>query len=156
MHISWAGIYSLVALIPGCLVFEYWLERFSKKRKSRLFYDVQRKGMSKLKKISWQDFEKVCAGYFTSRGYSVKLTGLGGADDGMDLIVSKRGHSAIVQCKHWKSKVGVVVIREMFGLMHANNHQEVYVIALSGFTKKAEEFAMGKPIHLISGDSLLS
>jgi restriction system protein len=71
----------------------------------------------------------------------------------MDLLISKKGKEAIVQCKHWKGRVGVTVVREMFGLMHAHKHKEVFIIALSGFTKQANDWAEGKPIRLIVPES---
>ena len=144
----------MVALSPLLLFIEVYLDRFSKHRKDRFFFFVKKRGLKAVQRLSWQDFERYCAGYFSSRGYRVQITGGGGADDGMDLLVSKNGKSAIVQCKRWKKPVGVQVIREMYGIMHANHHDQVFIIALTGYTKKAHAWALGKPIRLISAESL--
>ena len=44
----------------------------------------------------------------------------GGADGGVDLVLSKTGERILVQCKNWKSsKVGVSTVRELFGVVTA-------------------------------------
>jgi restriction system protein len=43
-----------------------------------------------------------------------------GPDGGIDLVIRKDGNRYLVQCKQWRSqKVGVKVVREMFGLVAA-------------------------------------
>ena len=147
--------YFFLFLIPCCLLIEPILDRYSKHNKTKRYYRVSNKGLEKLKSLSWQEFELICAGYFQSKGYAVKMTGGGGADNGMDLLIQKGRKNAIVQCKHWKSRVGVSVVREMFGLMHAYNHEEIFIVSLSGFTKDAFAWSKGKPIRLITGNALV-
>jgi restriction system protein len=137
------------ASLPLLLFIDLFFDRFSKHNKAKMFHAIKRKGDAAVQRLSWQEFERYCAGYFIAQGYKVKITGQGGADHGMDLLISKNGREAIVQCKHWKGRVGVTVVREMFGLMHAHKHQEVFIVALSGFTKQANDWAEGKPIRLI-------
>lgn len=149
------GTYILIWLMPLLLFIEPALDRISKNHRSKRYYRHAARNIEQIKKLSWQDFELVCADYFQKKGYKVKTTGLGGADDGMDLLITRGGKEAIVQCKHWKGRVGVTVVREMFGLMHANNHQEVFIVALSGYTKAAKEWAEDKPIRLLNGHHLI-
>ena len=61
-----------------------------------------------------------------------------------------------MQCKHWKGGVGVGVVREMYGVMHAEQFNGVFVVGLSGFTKEAWSWIKGKPIRLMDGRNLLS
>ena len=147
--------YIFVTMMPLLLAIEPLLDLKSRHRKTNLFHRNAKKGIEALKNLSWQDFEHVCSGYFKSKGYKVTMTGLGGADNGMDLLITKNGKQAVVQCKHWKGRVGVAVVREMFGLMHAQQHEQVFIVALSGYTKAAKEWANGKPIRLISGYHLV-
>lgn len=142
--------YISISILPILLFIDLFFDRFSRHRRSGFFFSIKRKGEGAVRKLSWQEFERYCAGYFISKGYKVKITGQGGADHGMDLLINKNGHDSIVQCKHWKARVGVVVVREMFGVMHAHHHTEVFIVALSGFTKQAREWADGKPIRLIT------
>lgn len=142
------GIPSLyvISFIHSCL--------FGSKHKRR-YKKTRSKGLSALKRMSWQDFEHFCAEHFRANGYTVKMMGLGGADGGMDLVLKKRGKRTLVQCKHWKGRVGVTIVREMYGVMCADNFASVYIVALSGFTKEAHNWAKGKPIQLIGGLDML-
>lgn len=80
-----------------------------------------------------------------------------GADGGIDLLLSKDGEHHIVQCKQWRnSKVGVAVVREMFGVLKASSAKTVYIVSSGHFTKEAIAFAAVQPITLINGDELLS
>lgn len=47
------------------------------------------------------------------------------------------------------------VVREMYGLMTAENASSVEVISSGMFTQEAKNFAEGKPIDLIDGGQLL-
>lgn len=61
---------------------------------------------------------------FRLQGYRVVETGGGGADGGIDLVLRKDGEKFLVQYKHWKAfKVGVAVIRELYGVMAAQGRR---------------------------------
>ena len=93
---------------------------------------------------------------YRRQGYSVTEGGFG-ADGGIDLVLRKGDEQVIVQCKQWNvQKVGVNVVREMFGVLTASNADKVIVICSGKFTQQAIEFAGDKPIELIGGNELLS
>jgi len=80
-----------------------------------------------------------------------------GADGGVDLVLRKAGRTSLVQCKQWKTvSVGAPVIREMFGLMVAENANETIIVTSGNFTRDAQSFAEGKPIRLVDGPQLLA
>lgn len=111
-----------------------------------------------IRAIEWKRFELLCAGYFEELAFRAQ-TVRGGPDGGIDvrLFTNASRHPAIlVQCKAWrKVPVGVAIVREMLGVMTAENVKEG-VIATSGtFTAEARGFAAGKEIMLIDGDDLL-
>ncbi|MGS2721006.1 restriction endonuclease [Paraglaciecola aestuariivivens] len=109
-----------------------------------------------IKDLSWSDFEVLVGEAFRRKGYSVKENVVSGPDDGIDLTLQKNGKVYIVQCKQWRSsKVGVSVVREMFGVMKATNAEAVYVVASGYFTKEAIRFARDLPVKLIDGKQLL-
>ena len=56
----------------------------------------------------------------------------------------------------WWVSVGVSVIRDMFGVLTAQNACKVVIICCGGFTRDALNFAENKPIELIGGAELLS
>ncbi|WP_408601247.1 restriction endonuclease [Pseudomonas sp. PLMAX] len=142
-------------IFPLVLILDFILGRLIRNRRRNAFEKLKKKGIGYLKSMSWQDFERFCALHFKAEGYKVEMCGLGGADGGMDLLLRKRWKTTLVQCKHWKAKVGVTTVREMFGVMHAHKFDNVIIVALSGYTKEAENWVGNKPIKLLSGPDLL-
>nr|WP_279213109.1 restriction endonuclease [Delftia acidovorans] len=80
-----------------------------KRRRSRLFETTSASSSADaLQNMSWREFETLVGEGFRRRGYSVKETGGGGPDGGVDLVLSKDGEKTLVQFKQWKAfKVGV-------------------------------------------------
>ena len=106
--------------------------------------------MDNIQHMRWQEFERLIAEAFLRQGYRVQETGGGGADGGVDILLSSDGERTLVQCKHWKTRqVGVAVVREMYGIMTAHGAARVKVITSGGFTTEAQRFAQGKPIDLL-------
>lgn len=149
-------IITLVVLSPLLLFIEPGIDLVFGRRKGRgLYRRAQKKGISAISAMSWQQFERLCAGYFTAKGYRVQLCGQGGADGGQDLVLRRSGKKTLVQCKHWKSRVGVSIVREMYGVMTAEQFDQVIIVGTSGFTKEAWSWAKGKPIHLMDANNLI-
>lgn len=108
-----------------------------------------------LEGMSWQDFEKLVGEGFRQRGFRVSEVGGGGADGGVDLVLHQGSDKYLVQCKQWKAmKVGVVTVRELFGVMAAQGAVGGYVVSSGQFSKEARNFAAGQNIELIDGDDL--
>jgi len=108
-----------------------------------------------LERITWREFEMLVGEAFCRRGYVVEETGGHGADGGVDIVLSKGGQRSLVQCKQWKaSKVGVKVVRELYGVMAAEGAVGGFVVTSGVFTGEALAFAAGKNIDLIDGPLL--
>ncbi len=60
----------------------------------------------------------------------------------------------IVQCKDWEQPVGEPVIRELYGVTMAAGANKGILISSGSFTRQAQEFAKGKPLELIDGETL--
>ena len=70
-----------------------------------------------LKSLSWTEFEQLVGEAFRQQGYQVVETPAG-PDGGVDLVLRKDGEKILAQCKHWRAtKVGVPIVRELFGVM---------------------------------------
>lgn len=112
-----------------------------------------------IKSLEWKRFEELCSGYFSAKGYRAELSRQG-ADGGIDIHLYKESYSptkvfGIVQCKAWSSyKVGVKPIRELFGVMTSENSPLAIFMTSGNYTKEAKEFAEGKSLKLLTGDSL--
>jgi len=127
---------------------------FAEKR--RRLVDEQT-SLEKLRETGWKDFEYLVAEAFRRRGYAVDYSLGRGADGGVDLTLRRDGRTSLVQCKQWKVfSIGAPIIREMFGLMTAEQAAEVIIVTTGKFTRDAQEFAAGKPIQLIDGPQLLA
>ncbi|MEP4891933.1 MAG: DUF2034 domain-containing protein [Aliiglaciecola sp.] len=128
---------------------------FKHKKRQQLLQHQQ--GIDTLREISWSDFEVLVGEAFRRKGFSVQENMSGGADGGVDLRISKDGKLHLVQCKHWRSsKVGVSIVREMFGVLTASKAQSVYLVTSGEFTNEAIKFANNLPITLINGHALLA
>lgn len=114
-------------------------------------------GLDSLRAMNWRQFEMLVGEAFRRQGYRIEETGLGGADGGIDLRLSKGGKTTLVQCKQWRSQsVDVKVVREMYGLLAHHGADAVKIVAIGDFTPDARRFAQGKPIELIHGEALLT
>lgn len=127
---------------------------FNSQRKAKQL-DAQ-ESIKTIRNLHWRNFEELVAEAYRRQGYRVTEGGVG-ADGGIDLELRKGDELVLVQCKQWKAqKVGVTVVREMFGVLTASNANKVVIICSSNFTQQAVDFASDKPVALVSGNELLS
>ncbi len=117
--------------------------------------------LKKLKRLSWDDFELLSMELFSKMHWKVLGNEKKGADGGVDIWMQKKSFtkkniSAIVQCKRYDDAlVTIKVIREMYGLMHEHNVDEVYIVTTNRFTKECYPFVEGKSMTLIDGENLI-
>lgn len=108
-----------------------------------------------LDNLSWREFEKLVGEGFRLQGYTVAENHEPGSDGGIDLTLRKGGEKYLVQCKQWRAfKVGVPVVRELYGVMAAKGAAGGFVVTSGRFTAEAEEFASGRNVQLIDGPRL--
>jgi restriction system protein len=107
--------------------------------------------------MSWREFEMLVGEAYRLQGYRVTETGGGGADGGIDLALTKGSEKFLVQCKQWKAyKVGVDVVRELYGVMAAKGATGGFVVTSGRFTDDAKAFAEGRNVQLLDGPKLFS
>lgn len=106
--------------------------------------------------MSWHEFELLVGEAFRLQGYQVIENGGNGADGGIDLVLRKNNDKFFVQCKQWKVyKVGVEVVRELYGVMAAHGAAGGFVVTSGRFTDAATEFVRGRNLKLVDGPVLL-
>lgn len=111
--------------------------------------------MQAISGMTWREFEQLVAEGFRVRGYTVHDMGGQGPDGGVDLALSKGAERYLVQCKQWRAtKVGVTVVRELYGVMAAEGAVGGFVVTSGSFTEDAESFARGRNIKLLAGPEL--
>lgn len=140
--------------IAGMILFAAPFAFFNSRRKAKQL-DTQR-NIQTVRGLHWRNFEELVAEAYRRQGYRVTEGGYG-ADGGIDLELRKDGQLTLVQCKQWKAqKVGVNVVREMFGVLTAHQANQFIIISSGTFTQQAIDFAAGKPIQLIDGPKLMA
>lgn len=127
---------------------------FNASRKRRQLDSQQ--SLDSIRELSWQQFEELVGEAYRRQGFRVVENDGVGPDGGVDLVISKDGKRFLVQCKQYRSqKVGVKVVREMFGLVTAEQAAGGVVICSGQFTRDAFQFAQGKNLKLVDGEQLL-
>jgi len=103
---------------------------------------------------SGREFERLVARAMRRSGWSVEEIG-GANDGGIDLVCSKGGLQAIVQCKAHAKKISPAVVRELYGTL-SNHRASIAILASTqGASDNARMWAEGKPIRFISIDDLV-
>lgn len=105
--------------------------------------------------MSWREFELLVGEAFRLQGYQVTESGGGGPDGGVDLRLRRGKETFLVQCKQWRAtRVGVDVVRELYGVMAAEGSSGGFVVTAGQFTPDAQGFATGRNIKLVDGKRL--
>lgn len=142
-----APLISLVLLAPALVsLVNSW--------RKRTLLENQR-DLRTIRSLSWREFEELVGEAYRRLGYTIKENFGPGPDGGVDLRLRKEDDLVLVQCKHWrKTKVGVKIIRELYGVMTAERASAGVVITTGTFTHEARLFAISKPLELVDGKRL--
>lgn len=103
------------------------------------------KNPTDLYKLSPRRFEELIAEVLMRKGYNVELTPAT-RDGGKDIYVAHKDDLGsflyLVECKHYEPprKVGVSVIRDLYGVLSKEKATYGIVVTTSDFTKPAQEF----------------
>lgn len=103
--------------------------------------------ISQLDFLSGVEFENYLKSLFENMGYTVQLTKATG-DYGVDLIITKKNKSTIVQAKCYNHTVGVKAVQE---IISARNHYKIYdamVVTNNYFSREAENLAVESDVTL--------
>jgi hypothetical protein len=145
--------YRLGNFMLGCEQYEMVVEKL--RHKDSL-------GVGNLLSYSPRDFEKLIGELLLEFGFEVELTQKS-KDGGIDLLcaIKKEGSSEtmIVECKRYSDHVGVQLVRQLVGANAEWNADKMVYVAVSGYTKSAEKFALvptnTKSLTLISGEEII-
>lgn len=150
-----AGVAAKFAPWGAGAVLFVWLFALVGKQSNRRRLDGQT-GIESIRRLSWQDFERLLAEAFRRQGFAVEQVGGAGPDGGVDLRLRRQSEIVLVQCKQWLTwNVGVKVVREMYGVVAAERATRGIVVTSGKFSADAQGFARTVPITLIDGNELL-
>lgn len=143
-------------LVPFALLVGAAASAIKQRERGALHADVARSSNSSaILDLSWRDFEHLVGEAFRLKGFKVEETGRASADGGVDLVLRRGAEKHLVQCKQWRaSKVGVSIVRELYGVMAAEGAAGGYVVTSGVFTRDADKFAEGRNIELVDGAQL--
>ena len=158
----WKGLASAGQyVLPIICLAAAGVSAWRRKVRQGLVTDVaQSQASDVLNGMGWREFELLVGEGFRLQGYQVVETGGGGADGGVDLVLTRPGKSGgekfLVQCKQWRAlKVGVDVVRELYGVMAARGATGGFVVTSGRFTDDAISFASGRNVTLVDGPKLV-
>ena len=138
-----------IVLFALYLFFKIWKEN---RLKSKV---LSVRSVQELLDVSSAEFEDMIAALYSAAGHKAKRTGKSG-DHGVDVVVkAKNGEDWIVQCKWWRRPIGEATIREFYGTLQYEKAHTGAIIAISGFSRRAKEWAKGKSIMLYDGEDFL-
>jgi restriction system protein len=141
--------------LPLCLGIGALLS-LHKSRTANKLADSISSGVNTLNGMSWREFEVLVGQAFRRQGFTVSETSEG-ADGGVDLVLRRDGELHLVQCKQWRAtRVSVMVVRELFGVMAASGAIGGFVVTSGRFTSEAKAFAQGRNVVLVEGPELES
>jgi restriction system protein len=132
------------------------ISAWKRRERKALIREVDQSGSAEvLNGMTWTQFEVLVGEAFRLQDYTVVETGGGGADGGVDLVLTRGSEKFLVQCKQWKAfKVGVDVVRELYGVMAAKGAAGGFVVTSGRFTEDANKFASGRNVKLVDGAKL--
>ncbi|EPA99456.1 restriction endonuclease [Pseudomonas sp. G5(2012)] len=131
-----------------------WTQRIVRARKFSRIGSAKEPGIA-IRNLTWEQFENMVGEAFRKQGFTVQETDKG-PDGGVDLVLRKSREVFLVQCKQWRaSKVGVQVVRELYGVMSARGATGGFVVTSGAFTSDAWKFAKETNLQLIDGKRLI-
>jgi restriction system protein len=147
MLFQWAPYLAAIFLLPVA-----W-SAFQSLRKRKML--ERQTGLASIRQLSWKEFEELLGEAFRRKGYRVRENAGSGPDGGIDLTIERKGRVYLVQCKQYRAfKVDVRMVREMLGLVTAQQAQGAIIATSGDFTREAADFAEDKPIELLDGTKL--
>lgn len=143
-------------IVPVLCLVGAAMSAWRRKARQSLVRDVAQAGSADaLDGMSWREFELLVGEAFRLQGFRVAENGGGGPDGGVDLVLTKGSEKFLVQCKQWRAyKVGVEVVRELYGVMAARGATGGFVVTSGRFSGDALAFARGRNLNLIDGERL--
>ena len=103
--------------------------------------------------MSGAQFEVFTADLFRAMGHQAIVLG-GAGDQGVDVIVNRRGERVAIQCKNHRGPVGNRAVQEVYAGAKHHRCVEACVVAPAGYTGGAIALAMSTGVSLYDADTV--
>jgi restriction system protein len=103
--------------------------------------------------MSGGQFEVFIADLFRAMGHQAVVLG-GTGDQGVDIIVNRRGERVAVQCKNHIKPVNNKAVQEVYAGARHHRCAEACVVAPAGYTRGAIDLARSTEVSLFDADSI--
>jgi hypothetical protein len=146
---------TILFFVTGLILITIWIgvTYWKRSRTRSKAFGISTEGLLNL---TPSDFEEMVAELYRAMGHQAKRTGMIG-DHGVDVVVkAKNGEKWVVQCKRWRTPAGESIVRDFFGMMQHEKAAQGAIIATSGFSQAAKEWAKGKPLYLYNGNDFVN
>lgn len=139
----------LAEAIGGLILVAAFIYFWIRHKTDRTYYaTLKRVGISDPMSLTGVEYEDFCALLLRECGWKTAPTRTTG-DFGADIIAKRRGKIMVVQCKRYKSPVGVKAIQEVHGAAAYYNAEKTAVITCTGYTRAALALAKRTKTALI-------
>lgn len=95
-----------------------------------------------------EEFESYCVSLLNAHGWDANKTKSSG-DQGVDIIATLNGITAVIQCKRYSKPVGNAAVQEAIAGKKYARAQFAAVVTNSSFTKSARQLAQAANIYLL-------
>lgn len=106
-----------------------------------------------VRSMTGAQFENFTADLFRAMGHQAVVLG-GAGDQGVDVIVNRRGERVAVQCKNHKKPVGNRPVQEVYAGARHHRCVEACVVAPAGYTRGAIALASSTGVSLYDADTV--
>jgi restriction system protein len=106
-----------------------------------------------VRSMSGGQFEVFVADLFRAMGHKAVVLG-GSGDQGVDVIVNRRGERVAVQCKNHGKAVGNKPVQEVYAGARHHRCVRACVVAPAGYTKGATDLARSTGVSLFDANSI--
>ncbi len=106
-----------------------------------------------VRSMTGAQFENFTADLFRAMGHQAVVLG-GAGDQGVDVIVHRRGERVAVQCKNHRKPVGNRPVQEVYAGARHHRCVEACVVAPAGYTRGAIALASSTGVSLFDADTV--
>jgi hypothetical protein len=141
------------SLLIGSVVAILWVAWYLRSRPTTPTARELSLRFEEVRSMSGAQFEVFIADLFKAMGHRAVVLG-GAGDQGVDVIVNRRGERVAIQCKNHRKPVNNKPVQEVFAGARHHRCVEACVVAPAGYTSGAIDLARSTEVSLFDADSI--